>query len=102
MAHNLFHGYVKLPGKPLYYHDIRLDFNPHLVSEPGATRREGFSLRMFTLPEKIRTGKHRQEQPEISVTLSAEQWLDLIAQMQEEFDSSEKWRKRFEDLDKET
>jgi len=100
MAHNLYHGYVKLPGKPLYHHDIRLDFNPHLVSEPGATRREGFSLRMFTLPEKIGLGKDRVEQPEISVTLSAEQWLDLIAQMQQEFDSSEEWRKRFDDLNK--
>jgi hypothetical protein len=39
-------------------------------------------------------GKDRVEQPEISVTLSAEQWLDLIAQMQQEFDSSEEWRKR--------
>ena len=100
MAHNSFHGYVKLPGKPLYHHDIRLDFNPHLVSEPGATRREGFSLRMFTLPEKVGVGKDRVEQPEISVTLSAEQWLDLIAQMQQEFDSSEEWRKRFDDLNK--
>jgi hypothetical protein len=100
MAHNLYHGYVKLPGKPLYHHDIRLDFNPHLVSEPSGTRREGFSLRMFTLPEKIGVGKDRVEQPEISVTLSAEQWLDLIAQMQQEFDSSEEWRKRFDDLNK--
>jgi hypothetical protein len=100
MAHNLYHGYVKLPGRAVYRQDIRLDFNPHLVSEPGATRREGFSLRMFTLPEQIQVGSDRQEQPEISVTLSPEQWLDLIAQMQQEFESSEEWRKRFDDLNR--
>lgn len=100
MARNSFHGYVKLPGKRLYHHDIRLDFNPHLVSEPEGTRREGFSLRMFTLPEKIGVGGAREEQPEVSITLSAEQWLDLIAQMQQEFDSSEEWRKRSDDLNK--
>jgi len=60
MAQNLFQGYVKLPGKRLYRQEIHLDFNPHLVSEPKGTRREGFSLRMFTLPKKIRVGKDRE------------------------------------------
>ena len=49
---------------------------------------------MFTLSESL--GK---EQPEIAVSMSAKQWLDLIAQMQQEFDSSEEWRKRLDNLD---
>ena len=34
--------------------------------------------------------------------MSAEQWLDLIAQMQQEFDSSEESRKRMDSLSEET
>lgn len=97
MATNLFQGYVKLPGNPLYRHDVRLDFNPHLVNDTGTARREGFSLRLFTLSERF-----GEEQPEIAVSMSTEQWLDLIAQMQQEFDSSEEWRKRLDDLNKDS
>ena len=40
----------------------------------------------------------QKEQPEIAVTLSAEQWLDLIDAMRREYELSYELRKKLEDL----
>lgn len=91
-SHNSFHGYVKLPGNPLYDAEIRFDFNPQIDSRLEISRVNGFAMRMFTL------GEGKGEQPEIAVTMTAEQWLDLIAEMQREYESAQKLRKDMEDL----
>ncbi|HEY5552040.1 MAG TPA: hypothetical protein VIK52_09135, partial [Opitutaceae bacterium] len=86
-SHNEYPGYVKLPRKKLYHETIRLDFNPHIRSDPDATKLEGFSLRLFVLAKKF-----RDQQPEMSVTLSAEQWLDLVDEMKREFEFAQSAR----------
>lgn len=96
-SHNSYLGYVKLPGKELYHDTIRLDFNARIESDCEQTRLRGFSLRMFTLPEPKDFGK--QTQPEISVTLTAEQWLDLMDEMRRVLDQSDDTRQALEDLD---
>lgn len=89
---NEFKGYVKIPGKPLTHPKVRLDFNFNLDGEGDSVDLKGFSLRMFAFTETSHT-----EDPEISVTLSPEQWLDLIDSMKEEFESAQKWRKKMEE-----
>jgi hypothetical protein len=90
---NEYHGYVKLPKKKSYNDLIRVDFNGHIEASPGNAKLEGFSLRMF-VPGKNLEDDH----PEISVTLTPEQWLDLIDSMKAEFESVQKARKGFDDL----
>lgn len=92
-SQNSYHGYVKLPRKQLYYEDIRFDFNCRIDSEPGDTHLRDFAMRMFVLG-----GSSEKEQPEIAVTLSAEQWLDLIDAMRREYELSHELRKKLEDL----
>lgn len=92
---NLFRGYVKIPDKPLYHHDIRVDFNFQVESKPGETHLNNFNLRMFTLPERKDMGKGTE--PEIAVKLTAEQWLDLIQSMKEEIDRADDARRAFDD-----
>jgi len=94
-SHNLFPGYVKIPGEPLYHHDIRVDFNFQVESKPGETRLNSFNLRMFTLPETKDRGKGTE--PEIAVKLTAEQWLDLIDSMKQEIDRADDARRTLED-----
>jgi len=94
-SHNQYHGYIKLPNKKLQELPIRLDFNGHIHSEPGGTKLEGFSLRLFVLKKKIGS---KQEHPEMSVTLRPEEWLDLIDAMKQEFESVYAARKKFDDL----
>jgi hypothetical protein len=89
---NEYHGYIKLPKKKLCQDSIHLDFNGHIDARSENVKLEGFSLRMFV------PGTLKDEQPEISVTLTAEQWLDLIDAMKAEFESVQKARKNFEDL----
>jgi hypothetical protein len=90
---NEYHGYVKLPKKKLSKDLIRLDFNGHVDVQPRNASLRGFSLRM-SIPGKNPEDDH----PEISVTLTPEQWLDLIDAMKAEFESVQKARKNFEDL----
>ncbi len=90
---NEYHGYVKLPKKKLKKGLIRVNFNGHIDSRPEGTKLEGFSLRMF-IPGKNPGDDH----PEICITLTPEQWLDLIDAMKAEFESVQKARKNFEDL----
>ena len=92
-SHNEYRGYVKLPKIKPQNDLIRLDFNGHIDSRPEGTKLEGFSLRMF-VPGKT----PGDNGPEISVTLTPEQWLDLIDAMKAEFDSVQKARKEFDDL----
>jgi hypothetical protein len=92
-SHNQYRGYVKLPKKKLYLENISLDFNGHIDSNPGGTKLEGFSLRLFALGNTI-----KDDQPEISVTLRPEEWLDLIDAMKEEFESVSKAREDFDKL----
>jgi hypothetical protein len=84
--HNEYHGYVKLPQKRLYQANIRLDFNGRIRPHEKGSKLDGFSLRMFTLGKKLQLGKRRDEQPEISVTLRPEEWLDLIDAMKNEYE----------------
>jgi len=91
--HNDYRGSIKLPNKKLYDDLIRLDFNSHVAIQPGNAKLEGFSLRLF-VPGK----RSKDEQPEISITLTPEQWLDLIDAMKAEFESVQKARKEFDDM----
>jgi hypothetical protein len=77
---NEYYGYIKLPGKKLYKHSVRLNFNGNMEKGPEGAKLRGFSLRMFVSGEM---GK--RPQPEISVTLTPEQWLDLIDAMKAEY-----------------
>ncbi len=90
---NQYRGYVKLPKKELYRESIRLDFNAHINREPEGTKLEGFSLRLFVLKKGL-----KDQQPEMSVTLRPEEWLDLIDAMKEEFESASKARKDFDGM----
>jgi hypothetical protein len=92
VSFNQYHGYVKLPGKKLYNELIHLDFNGHVDARPESARLEGFSLRMFV------RGKREEEKLEMCIKLTPEQWLDLIDGMKAEFESVQKARKAFEDL----
>ena len=93
MAGNSFAGYVQQPGKPLHRGEIALTFNSNLAGEPQGTRRMGFSLRMFVI-----SGRTSEGRAEIGIRLTAEQWLDLIAEMKREFEMSENLRKQLDDL----
>lgn len=90
---NEYRGYVKFPGRDLCDGLIRLDFNGHLnvMSEPKSSKLEGFSLRMFVAGKKPGDDK-----PEMSITLTPEQWLDLIDAMKAEFESVQEARKSFD------
>jgi hypothetical protein len=88
-----YRGTVKLPNKKSYDGLIRLDFTGHVAIRPGNAKLEGLSLRMF-VPGK----NSKDEQPEMSITLTAEQWLDLIDEMKAEFESVQKARKEFDDM----
>jgi hypothetical protein len=90
---NEYRGSVKLPNKKLYDGLIRLDFTGHVAIRPGNAKLEGLSLRMF-VPGK----SAKDELPEISITLTPEQWLDLIDEMKAEFESVQKARKEFDDM----
>jgi len=94
---NTYPGYVKLPGKDIYHAEIRLDFNAQIVSNPEDTRIKSFNLRLFTLPTSKEMGKGLH--PELSVSLTSEQWLDLTEAMRAEIDRSDDTRKQLEDLD---
>jgi hypothetical protein len=84
---NEYPGYVKLPKKKLYHANIRLDFNGLIRPDVKGVKLDGFSLRMFTLEKRFPLGKRREEQPEISVTLRPEEWLDLIVAMKDEYEA---------------
>lgn len=88
-----YHGYIKLPKEKLQKDLIRVDFNAHIDSRREGTKLEGFSLRLF-VPGK----SPKDEQPEMSITLTPEQWLDLIDAMKAEFESVQKARKEFDDM----
>ena len=90
---NEYRGCVKLPNKKLYNDLIQLDFNGHVAIKPGNTRLEGFSLRMF-----VSNKDSKDEQPELRITLTPEQWLDLIDAMKAEFESVQQARKQFDDM----
>jgi hypothetical protein len=98
-SHNEYPGYVKLPKQKAYSVRVRLDFNGRVFSKSGGTRLEGFSLRLFTMGKNLKEWK---EQPEISVTLRPEEWLDLIDAMKEEFEDASQARKEFDDLRKDS
>jgi hypothetical protein len=84
-------GYVKIPGKGIMRGQIALDFTPQVTNDPQGMRRGCFSIRMFPVP--LKQGEQR---PEIGIRFTAEQWLDLIEQMQHPFNSSEDLRKRLD------
>jgi hypothetical protein len=50
---------------------------------------------MFTFGESLGS---QSQQPEMSVTLTAEQWLDLIDAMKAEFERVQKGRKELDDM----
>mgnify|MGYP000872871141 CR=1 FL=1 len=90
---NEFPGYVVTPGCKKAKVKIRLEFNPTIAIGPKDSRLENFNLRLFWLPPKF-----TQKDAEIGVTLSAEQWLDLIDSMKSEFVKAEARRKKFDKL----
>ncbi len=94
---NEYPGYVKLPKKKLYNAKIRLDFNAQITSgpEPGTEKLHRFVLRLFT---KGKSFKSQREQPEMSVDLRPEEWLDLIDAMKEEYELAVKSLKDFDNL----
>jgi hypothetical protein len=84
-------GYVQLPGKPEHAGEIWLTFNPQIYAAREGARHQGFCLRLSATWPRVREGP-----PEIGITLTIEQWLDLIAQMQQELRRSEELRKEFD------
>jgi hypothetical protein len=93
---NEFPGYVKLPKKELYNAPVRLDFNARISADPKGAKWEGFSLRLFTLKRN-----QKGEQPEMSVDLRPEEWLDLIDAMKNEYKQAEKARRKLDKLSRE-
>ncbi len=92
-AFNKYNGSVKLPGGKLRNDLVHLDFNAHVDARPESTKLEGFTLRLFV------QGKNASdEQPELSIKLTPEQWLDLVDAMKAEFESVQKARKNIEDM----
>jgi len=92
-SQNEYLGQIKLPKMEAYAETICLDFNGQINCQPGGTRLEGFSLRLSVLRKNA-----QDEQPEMSVTLRPEEWLDLIDAMKEEFESVSKARKNFDEM----
>jgi len=90
-SHNEFPGYVKLPKKKLYNARVRLDFNARIETGSMGSKWEGFSLRLFTLKKNL-----KGEQPEMSVDLRPEEWLDLIDAMKNEYKQAEKARRKLD------
>lgn len=90
---NEYRGYIKLPKEKLSDCSIRLDFNGHMDVQPRNTSLRGFSLRMSVPGKQL-----NDERPEMSITLTPEQWLDLVDAMKAEFDSVQKARKDFNDI----
>ena len=86
-------GYVKLPKKKVYKTNVCLAFNGQINSRAEGTKLEGFSLRLHVLKKG-----GEEPQPEMSVTLRPEEWLDLIDAMKEEFEIVSKYRKKFDDM----
>ena len=92
-SQNDYLGSAKLLKKESYQGTIRLDFNGQINCLPGGTKLEGFSLRL-SVPKK----NVKDDQPEITVNLRPEEWLDLIDAMKEEFESVSKARKNFDEM----
>ena len=86
-------GYAITPGCKKTDVMIRLEFNPTIAVGPKDARLERFNLRMYWLPDSF-----GQEDAEIAVTMSAEQWLDLIEEMKRMYDKTEGDRKDFDNL----
>jgi hypothetical protein len=94
---NEFQGYAAGPMERTGKMRLRLDFNPHLVSETdGKTTLTGFSLRIMEHPEDVR---HPIRRAEFGVSLTVEQWQDLISAMQAELDLARESRAFLEDND---
>jgi hypothetical protein len=105
-SHNEFPGYVQLPKKLPHKPPrklagksnkktldwvpsdtkVRLDFNFRILgaglSDSKTSKLVGFSLRLFT-PKFF---KEHNERTEIGVHLRAEEWLDLIQAMKQEYE----------------
>ncbi|MFA6564200.1 MAG: hypothetical protein WCV00_20015 [Verrucomicrobiia bacterium] len=96
-SHNQYRGYIKLPKKKAYRESIRLDFNAHIDAQLGGTKLDGFSLRLFVL-KKASKGRLKEEHPEIGITLTPEEWLDLCDAMKREFESASEARKKFDGM----
>lgn len=96
---NVYEGYVA--GKIYRKGEmkIRLDFNPTVERKSGeGTRIDRFNLRMFEAPEP---GHHEMDGVEIAVSMTPEQWLDLIRAMQVAVGDADGWREMFDKLDAE-
>lgn len=91
---NEFTGYVATPGTKLSQHPIRLDFNSRIECSEDGARLGAYNLRMFVPKAKL-----GDESVEIGIALTAEQWLDLVDGMKQEFirteDDRRDWNQRF-------
>jgi hypothetical protein len=91
---NQFTGYVATPETKLSQHPIRLDFNSRIEGHPEGARLGAYNLRMF-VPKAELGGPS----VEIGISLTAEQWLDLVDAMKQEFIRTEndrrEWDQRF-------
>jgi hypothetical protein len=92
---NEYPGYVTTKPGHLKEGILRLDFNPVIRSEVERTTIERFALRIFERPDDYEFGGDRVE---VSVSLSVEQWQDLIDAMKAELEMARYYRKDFEDL----
>lgn len=91
---NEFVGYVATPGKKLGQHRIHLDFNSRIEADADGARLGRYNLRLFVPKETL-----RDESVEIGIALTAEQWLDLVDAMKQEYTRTEEarreWNERF-------
>ena len=95
-SQNLYPGYIRVPKKKPFQTALGLDFNGIINSQPGGTKLEGFTLRLY-VPRKSSRSRAKDEYPEMSVTLRPEEWLDLVDSMREAFESVSAARKEFDD-----
>lgn len=73
-------GYVKLPHQRLYQANIKIELDLRLRNDRQLNRLQGFSLRVLA-PKAT-----ENEQPEIGITLSVEQWFSLMEAMKHQLD----------------
>src|SRR5262249_30819540 len=93
MSAHTSRGYVQMIKKPEDVRDICLTFNGNIHSTGSkGVRLDGFTLRLST------SGPINEGSAEIGITLTVEQWLDLVADMKREFEKFQHLRKQMDDF----
>ena len=73
-------GSVKLPHQRLYQANVKIELGLRLNNVRFLNRLEGFTVRMFA-PKASES-----DQPEISISLSVNQWFELMEAMKHQLE----------------